>query len=160
MATTLGMHAVTGQGGGRMRANSNVNDLRLKPAGVTIDWALVPTNAGGTTLVDGTVVPAGVKFIQAGTVLARITSGGTSGYFAPFTTGASNGTQTLTRGECFILCETVLETDDRSSLPNMAADGGTFYRSRVDPATGTAPQTNPAFAAINTAFPAVTWTED
>jgi hypothetical protein len=100
-----------------------------------------------------------------GTVtVAQTTAGATGGYFAGYDSGASNGLQTLTRGECFILDETLLQYGSGSSLLSgeNTQVGGVFDAGRVfiDRVmhSGTATHSaalGPTKAEFLTAFPGV-----
>ncbi len=128
-----------------------------KAGGVTLDWDTVDASAG-ETLTDGTAIPSGGQFIEYGTVLCRISA---SDKYGPYDSGASDGRQTLTRGECFILDETVI----RNGALNISGlggavdhpavfEGGMVYRDRLKiDASGTA--TKPSVADFNAAFPRI-----
>lgn len=98
------------------------------PGGITVDWSTVPANPTETTLADGDVIPAGVKYIPFGCEVARITA---SGKFGPYDTGAADGRQTLQPGRCGILNFTVKETDLHADNPPGVLDGGRVYRDRL-----------------------------
>jgi hypothetical protein len=141
--------------GGRGLRVSADGQPRWKAGGVTVDWSTVAANAGGATLTyDGTVVPAGVKYLEGGTVLNKITA---TGKYGPFTSGAANGLELATsavRGDSFILDQTVLESDPHSDhVP--VFDGGLIYKSRVVGKAG-----NPTEAQIEAMFPDITFVND
>lgn len=131
-----------------------------KVGGVTIDWATVTAEVSARTLSDGTVIPAGQKGLELGTVLARITA---SGRYGPYNSAASDGRQTLTRGQCFVLNESVLElgADGTGSGPSdhpAVFEGGRVWRARLqlDGANPTSIGGNePTTAAFSTAFPRI-----
>jgi archaellum component FlaF (FlaF/FlaG flagellin family) len=54
-----------------------------KSGGVTLDWATIPSVAADTTLIDGTVIPAGSSGLELGAVLTKITSSGKYGPWSP-----------------------------------------------------------------------------
>jgi hypothetical protein len=62
-----------------------------KPGGITIDWSTVTAPGSDTTLVDGSVIRSGNKFLSFGQVMCKI-GGGTN----TLTGTASGGTATLT----------------------------------------------------------------
>jgi hypothetical protein len=53
-------------------ALANLDDAFWKPGGITLDWATVTAVVADTTLADGTVIPAGQKGIEFGTILCDI----------------------------------------------------------------------------------------
>ena len=143
------------QGGREIRTIAK-GDADWKAGGVTIDWSTVATNAGGTTLPDGTVVPAGTKFLRYGQVLSRITA---SGKFGPADSGAADGRQTMTidkRGEAFVLDRTITEAEYGSNQVGDVFDGGTVFESRIIMASGVAP-TRTQFVTM---FPDITFIKD
>lgn len=143
--------------GGRVVRAGATGLVDYKPGGVTIDWSVVPAVAGADkTLTDDRVVKIGDKYLRYGQVLAKITA---SGKYGPYDATALDGRQTLTRGSCFILDETVLESDPKSDYaPGGVFDGGWVYKARMqnnaDDLT-----LNPAVADIETAFPTLKWVE-
>lgn len=82
------------------------------------------------------------------------------GSFGPYNPAATDGRQTLTRGECFILNQTVLETDLGSDHPAVL-DGGRVWKDRLLITPGSASlAAGPTVAAFETAFPQVSYTLD
>jgi hypothetical protein len=126
----------------------------FKTNGVTVDWAHASLVAVAveTTLTDGTVVKVGDKYIRYGTILAKITA---SGKYAPSKTGAADGTQTLTRGSCFVVNQTILESDLGSDHPPVF-DRGEVWMDRVVTNENVGGATNPTEASFLTAFPGIT----
>jgi hypothetical protein len=133
----------------------------LSATGGALGSAPVVVTYGSFTAL-GTV---GNGSATGGTVtVAQTTAGTNSGNFGPYNPSASDGTQTLTRGECFILDETLLQYGSGSSLVSAVNDqvGGVFDAGRVfiDRVlhSGTAAHTlalGPTKAEFLTAFPAV-----
>jgi hypothetical protein len=92
------------------------------------------------------------------------TAGTGTGMYGPYDSAASDGRQTLARGHCFILNETVLQTG-AAGLVGVASDnpavfdGGLAWKNRlkiggVNPASlGTG--TQPTVSAFETAFPRI-----
>lgn len=133
------------QGGRGVMALKTVGaDTQWKVAGVTIDWATVTAVGSDTTLPDGRIIKAGDKYLRYGQVLCRITTGGK---FGPYASGASDGRQTLTNGDCFVLNETVVYSEAGSDHPAVF-DGGNVYPERLTDVAGA-----PALSALRTAFP-------
>lgn len=142
---------------------ANLDHATWKPGGVTIDWSTVTPASSDTTLDDGTIIPSGQKGIQFGTILTKITA---SGKFGPYASGASDGRQTLTRGECYILNETVLQYPAGVGMPGQGAtdhpavfDGGLVWKARlgIDPSGTT---TKPSTSSFQTAFPRIAYAQD
>jgi hypothetical protein len=135
-----------------------------KTGGLTIDWATVTAEATDRTLGDGTVIKAGMKGIEFGTVLAKITA---SGKYGPAASTAADGRQTLARGACFVLNESVTELGPLG-LGTQAADhpgvfdGGKVWRARLK--IGGANPTSiggnqPTAAAFDAAFPRIQYVD-
>ncbi len=156
MATGWGTREIA-KAGSRIGALAVAGSGRQKVAGVTIDWSTVPAAGGDTTLTDGTVIKAGEKFIRYGTVIAKITA---SGKFGPYDAAALDGRDTLVRGECFIVEETIVEKQMHSLYaPGGVYDGGIFFLARCVNNAGDL-TTNPTRTQMEAAFPDVTWAED
>lgn len=117
--------------GGRGYGASVDGVHEAKVAGITIDWTVVPTNVPGITLNDGTVIPAGVKYIPAGCFLAMITASRKYGPHDPVTP-AADGRQTPTRGRLFIINRHLLETDEEHEQFGVdIIEGGRVYGARL-----------------------------
>jgi hypothetical protein len=143
-------------GGREIRASAIDNSAYAKAGGVSIDWTTVAANGSNTTLADGTIVPAGTKYILWGTVLSRITA---SGKFGPADTSAADGRQTVTnakRGEAFILDRLITEAEYSSNVVGDVFDGGNFFESRL--LIGGVNQ--PTRQNLVDMFPNVTFTKD
>ncbi|MCW5939906.1 MAG: hypothetical protein KF884_10700 [Fimbriimonadaceae bacterium] len=104
------------------------------------------------TLSDGTVVKAGDKFIEAGTVLVEIS---VSGRYGPFSASASDGRQTVAskRGKVFILNQTLLMSEAGSEVTGHVFDAGVFFKQRVKLASAGGPSESDLLSAL----PGVTW---
>jgi hypothetical protein len=126
-----------------------------------------PLGTGAVTLNFNAYVPiatVNAALLTGGTVTPAVTTAGaSSGKFGPYDPAASDGRQTLTRGDCFILDETFLVTPSGSQLPagndviGSAIDGGLVYIDRVLH-SGVATHTlalGPTLAEVLTAFPAI-----
>lgn len=142
--------------GRQVRASAAANNEYMKPGGVTLDWSTVdPVSGSEKTLTDDRRVPVGASYLRYGTVLAKISA---SGKYGPYDSTALDGRQTLVRGECFILDETILDSDPHSDYPNRVFDGGLVWLDRVvnnaDDLT-----LNPTRTQIETAFPNITWAD-
>ena len=145
---------------------------QYKPGGVQIDWSVVTaTGTNNTTLGDGSVILPSTKFLRYGQILTKITSTGTNntGYFGPYDPSALDGRQTMTRGEAFIVDETITQyaTGTAGSGPvndqvGGVFDAGTVWKDRILQ-SGTNTHTlalGPTLAEVNTLFPAITYAEN
>ena len=135
---------------------------RYKTGGITLDWTTVTAVSSDTTLTkDGRVVLNGQSYIEMGTVLCKITA---SGKYGPYASGASDGRQTLARGQCYILNRTIIKEQDlHSDHPSEVFDGivnGAAYVDRIASDGTNGISTNPNRATLNTAFPELTWFEN
>lgn len=100
--------------------------------------------------------------------VATTTQGNTGlGKYGPYDPAAADGRQSLVRGECFILNETVVETGVSGSIdPGVTDhpavfDGGPTWKARVLMTTGAASlAAGPTVAAFETAFPRVEYVQD
>lgn len=135
-----------------------------KSGGVTIDWSTVTAEAAERTLADGTVVAAGAKCIELGTVLAKITA---SGKYGPAKSTASDGREALARGSCYVLNESVTELGPLAmgEAPTdhpAVFDGGKVWRARLNIA-GANPTSiggnEPTANAFETAFPRIAFVD-
>lgn len=99
---------VTGQTGLPIQVSAD-GQPEVPIGGITIDWSTVTAVNTDTTLADGTIVPSGRKYLLYGQVLCKETSGGNAGYYGPYLSTATDGRQTVTRGEVVILNRTQLE---------------------------------------------------
>jgi hypothetical protein len=137
-----------------------------KVGGITIDWTTVSAASGDVTLGDGSVIKDGQKYLRYGQILTRITS---SGKYGPYDPSTTDGRQTLTRGECFILDQTLLQYSAGSSGLSAANDivggvfdGGSVWLARVlNAGSGSHSLTaGPTKTEFLTAFPGVQVTQD
>ena len=103
---------------------------------------------GDATLADGTIVKSGDKYLLAGTVLAKITA---SGKYGPHDTTVSDGRQTLTRGDCWLLTKTLVMSEQGSAGTGFVIDAGLVWKDRLQ-IDGTGQVTSANFA---TAFPGI-----
>lgn len=97
--------------------------------------------------------------------IGTTTAGTGTGYYGPYDPSATDGRQTLTRGECFILNETVLEVPPLGwGMPNTtvlggAFDGGNVWKDRIIMTAGTHSLTDgPTISEFETAFPRIEYT--
>ena len=109
------------------------------------------------------VQPTGTHTFTGGTAPtvtpATTTPGAGTNKFGPYDPAASDGRQTLSRGNCYILNKTVLEAELGSDHPG-AMEGGLLWPKRVLMTTGSASlAAGPTVANVNTAFPGVFWAE-
>jgi hypothetical protein len=66
---TYGRRVLGGATGIPVMALAVLEHADWKPGGITIDWSLITAVVADTTLADGTVIPAGQKGIEFGTIL-------------------------------------------------------------------------------------------
>jgi hypothetical protein len=157
MSQPYGSNQIASIGAG-MRSLSNPETARWKAGGVTFDWDTVTAVSGSdVTLVDGTVIKIGDKYIRYGTIVTRITD---SGKFGPADTGANDGRQIVTnavRGDAFILDRTVILSElGRSEIVGDCYDAGIAYRDRLNLGYSGAPTE----ANLETMLPGVTFAKD
>lgn len=168
MGTTYGLQVLSPVVGAPLQViATDLGDTRWKAGGITVDWAKVGAVSGSdVTLANGQVVRVGQKALIYGQIMTRITSGGTSGWFGPYDSAATDGRQTLTRGECYILNEAILETGPLAGLITGATmhpavfDGGIVWYTRLLIGAATNPLGGPAgptLVLFEGAFPAVTY---
>ncbi len=93
--------------------------------------------------------------------IGTTTQGTTSrGSFGPYDPSATDGRQTLTRGECFILNETALEAALGSDHPGVF-DGGRVWKDRLLVTTGThSLAAGPTVTELEAAFPRISYVLD
>jgi hypothetical protein len=97
----------------------------------TITVTQTGTPDGDYTMRDGTVVPAGKKILEAGTVLVKITA---TGLFGPADTAASDGRGLIDSGrigDVFVLNSDVFEDDPGSDMVGDVLDAGVLYKARL-----------------------------
>ncbi len=137
--------SILGRVGSDIKVSVDGNPL-YKVGGVTLYWGgvtaqsgTVQLNADGTTstisdlaLITGAgwldVIEDGEKFLRFGTVVCRVSGGSYDGYFAPYGSSVSGGTLLKTRGDMYILNESVHEADAENAK---AIEGGLLYRHRI-----------------------------
>ena len=157
MGTTFGRN-VYGSTGFALSVLADYSDVEWKAGGVTIDWDTVDAVADDpVTFNDGSTVPVGAKALRYGQILCKIT---TSGMFGPHDPDASDGRETLARGDCFILDQTVFEQNPLGGLTPLPSnhpavfDGGTVWKARVLMTTDTHSLADgPTVDEFETAFP-------
>jgi hypothetical protein len=135
-----------------------------------------PLGTGAVTLtfapILGTVTVAiGTNSLTGGslTIGASLGAGNTQGFFGPYDPAASDGRQTLTRGECFIMDETILQYPagisqlaGANDQVGSAIEGGLVYLDRIIQ-SGTAAHTlalGPTKAELLAAFPMLRFVEN
>lgn len=129
---------------GRMLRVSADGRPEWKAGGITIDWATVTAVGSDTTLSDGAVVKAGDKHLRYGQVMCKITA---TGLYGPYKSDASDGRQTLTNGECFVLDRTVVKSQLHGDQIG-AIQGGYVFSGRITDVSGA-----PTLAALLAAMP-------
>jgi hypothetical protein len=124
----------------------------FKHGGVSVDWTTVAAVAGAdVTWLDSFVVKIGEKGLRYGQILTLITA---TGFYGPYDPVAADGRQTLIRGSCFIVNESIHENMNASLYPPVI-EGGLVYASRLIQ-SGVAAHTlalGPTLAETLAAFP-------
>jgi len=139
-----------------------------KQGGVTIDWTTVQSNGGSgtstTTLGDGSIVYDNLVYLRYGQVLTMISA---TGKYGPYDSGATDGRQTLTRGQCYILDQTVTQyatgvgpnSVQQDQIGGVFDDGVVYFGRLLQSGTNTSTKAlGPTLANLNTAFPALKYT--
>jgi hypothetical protein len=130
-----------------------------KAGGVTIDWAATVTAVAGAdvTWLDSFVVKIGEKGLRYGQVVCLITSvvgGSVIGNYGPYDPAATDGRQTLTRGSCFLLNESMHENMAASNHPPVIEGGLVFVSRVIQSGVGAASlAAGPTLANLLAAFP-------
>lgn len=144
-----GNTVVSGSGG----LNANVQTITFQ--GALQDLAPIVLTTDSTGLTGGTVAAA------------VVVAGSDYGKFGPYDPAATDGRQTLTRGECFVLNETDLQSGLISGLPTGATDnpgvfdGGRVWKDRLLVTTGShSLAAGPTFTEFEAAFPNVSYVEN
>ena len=133
---------------------SDGHDADWKSVGATLDWATVPANGSDTTLPDGQIIPAGVKFVRYGDLISEIRSGGSTGKVGPLRTDANDGRQTLEAGRMWVVNRTLRQDEVASDHALQLFDGGRVWEARL--LVGGANQL--ALADVKAAFPRLSYT--
>lgn len=150
--------ALTNVGSGNVSASGGA----LTSADVVLTFAPslgTVTIALGTNALTGGTTPS----VAIG---ASLTTGSTRGEFGPYDSSASDGRQSLNRGDCFVLDETLLQYGSGSSLLSASNDqvggaieGGDIFIDRVLQ-SGSASHSlaaGPTLSEFSTAFPLFTF---
>lgn len=132
---------------------SDGHDADWVSVGRTIDWSLIAAPVAETTLTDGQVMPAGVKFLRYGQIMADVTA---TGKIGPHLTNALDGRQTLEGGKCYVLNRTLREDEIASDHAGELFDGGRIWEARL--LVGGANE--PTLAQVKAAFPRLSYTRD
>ncbi len=140
-----------------------------KTGGVTIDWTKVQT-AGGSgsntvSLPDGSTIYDNVKYLRYGQVITMIS---TTGKYGPYDPTALDGRATLTRGQCFVVDQTVTQyangvgpnaSIQQDQIGGVFDDGLVYFGRLVQSGTNNSTiPLGPTLANFNTAFPALKYT--
>lgn len=152
----------------RLSADGNP---QVKAGGVTIDWTTVAaTGTAVTTLGDGSTVAPATKYLRYGQPITKITdtSSASVGMFGPYNPSATDGRQTLTKGEVFLLDETVLQygiagstmTGENTQIGG-AVEGGLVWYDRMLATSGTGGlSTGIALTNLATVMPALRYVKN
>ncbi len=118
----------------------------------TISFSARLGNVGTVTVDDTDLESAGAITVTIATTTQGVASGGK---FGPADLTANDGRQTLTRGSCFLINETVKESDLHSDHPP-ALEGGKVWKDLLLAGTNN----QPALAAIEAAMPRLSYAQD
>lgn len=146
---------VIGTAGSSIQVSADGNPLQ-KMGGVTIDWSTVTAAGSDTTWRDGQTLLAGKKGLRYGQVICEITSGGSSGKYGPYDPAATDGRQTLTRGQAYILNRSAFQDDAKDEYPE-AIYGGQVWLARIIQVGGGSATlaAGPTLANLLTVFPSL-----
>lgn len=172
ITATGGTYTLTGNGEttAALAYNANAATIQTAVRGLGGVYSnVVVTGAGPFTvtfpLALGNVAALVVDAAAAtgGTVsLSTSTAGGGDGRYGPFASNATDGRQTLRRGQAFVLNESLLESDDVSNHPGVL-EGGRMWRARLKIGSEANPTSiggnNPSVSDFNSAFPRATFVE-
>lgn len=139
--------------------------------------ALVTGSAGGPYTVtfqagqgNVTALALGTNSLTGGSTpgltFATSTGGTNAGTYGPYDSGATDGRAVLTRSQCYVLNETVLEEDPSGSAATNhpgVFDGGLVWKARLRlggaNATILGSGSEPSWSAFETAFPRIRYAE-
>ena len=133
---------------------SDGHDADWKSGGSTLDWSLVAANPTDTTLPDGQVIPAGVKYVRYGDFISEVRTGPSAGKVGPLRTNANDGRQTLEAGYMWTVNRTLRQDEVASDHALQLFDGGRVWEARL--LVGGANQL--ALADVKAAFPRLSYT--
>lgn len=121
-----------------------------------IDWSTVRAAISRITLIDGTIIDEGEKFVRYGAVLVRIEVGESRGMYGPYDRDAVDGRQLIERSRALVLNRTVQKTDSDSVE---LFEGGSVFKARL--LVGDEGDTNqPSWSDFNAAFPQLRFISD
>lgn len=142
MGTTYGPQAL-GSIGRSIGAFANPDQIVWKIGGGTFDWGSVAASVANLTLEDGVKIEAPEKYLRYGSIVIIAGDGELE---------LADDTDTLVRGETFIVPYTMRESDPHSNHFGVAEGGGVFT-ARL--AVGGAGQ--PTLANVKAAMPLLTF---
>jgi hypothetical protein len=152
-ATQTAMDAIFGAGNtlvtGAGALPANVHTVTFQGALINYAPVVMTTNSAGLT---GGSTP---------TATAAVTvAGGNNNWWGPYDPAATDGRQTLTKGDTFILDESVREVDFHSNHP-IALQGGLLWKDRILMTTGSASlAAGPTVANFEAALPGVRYAKN
>lgn len=149
--------------GGTVVAGTNGGPYTVSTAGALAGVTLQPlmfdvTNDGGNGGVGGQGAGAG---LNAGvTITATVTAGSNSGMWGPYDNTATDGRQTITRGNFGWVNESVLEQDSVSNYMGLL-EGGVFWKDRMIANTSAGSLTaGPLFSVIEPLSPFIQYAQN
>lgn len=147
----------------RALSDAGAKDATVSKTGFvyTITFGGNSGNVAGVTVNSAALTSAGTVMVT----IATTTSGvGNFGKYGPYDPAATDGRQTLTRGNCFINNRTVKENGFGANINTQATDhpqvfdGGTVWKDRLLITTGTASLAEgPTVTGFETAFPRIAY---
>jgi hypothetical protein len=117
--------------------------------GALINYAVPVMTTNSTGFIGGSAPTATAAIVNAG---------GNFGWYGPYDPAATDGRQTLVRGDCYIANHSVREQGDPTSNHVPALRGGLLWRQRLLITTGAASlAAGPTVTAFEAAFPRVAY---
>lgn len=107
-------------------------DAEIRPEGETVSTSFLSNQSPADDYVY-----AGEKFIRYGTVMVRVSGGTYTGKFVPYGTSGTGGTLLKTKGDVYILNNSVHDYNYSSDHDGQAFEGGLIWRNRVQINFGT-----------------------
>jgi hypothetical protein len=131
--------------------NTTVGGGALPGAALTVTFNGFWGNGQQVMTVPATAFIGGTT--PAATVAITTPGNTAGGLWGPYDPAATDGRQTLSRGDTFLINESVREIDLKSNYP-VALNGGLVWRERILATTGTASlAAGPTFAALEAVMP-------
>lgn len=143
-----------------LRAIEGLEGVTVAKSGFvyTVTFPVELGNVGQMTVNSASLTSGGTIAVT----IATTHSGSATGKYGPYDPAATDGRQTLTRGECYVLNQTAFEVNPLTGVFSTAKDhpavfdGGTVWKARVIATTGThSLAAGPTFTEFEAAFPRI-----